>query len=57
MQCVQDLDEIGLVGHHGVDVGVDRERAEIAQVELVGSEFNPRAVAEADAAKADAAKK
>jgi large subunit ribosomal protein L17 len=33
------------------------DSAEIAQVELVGSEFNPRAKAEADAAKADAAPK
>ena len=33
------------------------DSAEIAQVELVGSEFNPRAAAEADAAKADAAPK
>ncbi len=33
------------------------DSAEIAQVELVGSEFNPRAKAEAEAAKADAAPK
>ena len=33
------------------------DAAEIAQVELVGSEFNPRAKAEAEAAKADAAPK
>ena len=33
------------------------DSAEIAQVELVGSEFNPRAAAEADAAKAEAAPK
>jgi large subunit ribosomal protein L17 len=33
------------------------DSAEIAQVELVGSEFNPRAKAEADAAKAEAALK
>lgn len=31
------------------------DSAEVAQVELVGSEFNPRAEAEADAAQADAA--
>jgi large subunit ribosomal protein L17 len=30
------------------------DSAEVAQMELVGSEFNPRAQAEADAAKADA---
>lgn len=33
------------------------DAAEIAQVELVGSEFNPRAKAEAEAAKAEAAPK
>ena len=33
------------------------DSAEVAQVELVGSEFNPRAKAEADAAKAEAAPK
>jgi large subunit ribosomal protein L17 len=33
------------------------DSAEIAQVELVGSEFNPRAEAEADAAKAETAPK
>src|ERR687889_1879902 len=33
------------------------DSAEIAQVELVGSEFNPRAKAEADAAKGDATPK
>ena len=33
------------------------DSAEIAQVELVGSEFNPRAKAEADAAQPDAAPK
>ena len=33
------------------------DSAEIAQVELVGSEFNPRAKAEAEAAKAEAAPK
>ena len=33
------------------------DSAEIAQVELVGSEFNPKANAEAEAAKADAAPK
>jgi large subunit ribosomal protein L17 len=33
------------------------DSAEIAQVELVGSEFNPRAEAEADAAQADATPK
>lgn len=33
------------------------DSAEIAQVELVGSEFNPKAQAEADAAKAEAAPK
>jgi large subunit ribosomal protein L17 len=33
------------------------DSAEIAQVELVGSEFNPRAKAEADAKKAEAAPK
>lgn len=33
------------------------DSAEIAQVELVGSEFNPRAQAEAEAAKAEAAPK
>lgn len=33
------------------------DSAEIAQVELVGSEFNPRAKAEADAAKAEATPK
>jgi large subunit ribosomal protein L17 len=33
------------------------DSAEIAQVELVGSEFNPRAKAEADAAKTEAAPK
>jgi large subunit ribosomal protein L17 len=33
------------------------DSAEIAQVELVGSEFNPRAAAEADAAKTEAAPK
>src|SRR5947209_8730952 len=32
------------------------DAAEIAQVELVGSEFNPRAAAEAEAKKADAPK-
>ena len=32
------------------------DSAEVAQVELVGSEFNPRAKAEADAAKAEAPK-
>ena len=33
------------------------DSAEIAQVELVGSEFNPRAAAEADAAQTEAAPK
>ena len=33
------------------------DSAEIAQVELIGSEFNPRASAEADAQKADGAPK
>jgi large subunit ribosomal protein L17 len=33
------------------------DSAEIAQVELIGSEFNPRAKAEADAAKSEAAPK
>lgn len=33
------------------------DSAEVAQVELVGSEFNPRAKAEAEAAKAEAAPK
>jgi large subunit ribosomal protein L17 len=33
------------------------DSAEVAQVELVGSEFNPRAKAEADAAKAEGAPK
>lgn len=33
------------------------DSAEVAQVELVGSEFNPRAKAEADAAKGEAAPK
>ena len=33
------------------------DAAEVAQVELVGSEFNPRAKAEVDAAKTDAAPK
>jgi len=33
------------------------DRAEVAQVELVGSEFNPRAKAETDAKTADTAKK
>jgi large subunit ribosomal protein L17 len=39
------------VGHRKGDA------AEVAQVELVGSEFNPRAKAEADATKTDAAPK
>jgi hypothetical protein len=53
----EDIKDEGQTKVPGESPDAKRTASEIAQVELVGSEFNPRAKAEADAKKAEAAPK